>query len=88
MAELPADASKKLEEPAKVPNDTPVPNAVEQPDENVIQARTLYSSSLGDLRRNSFIVSAAVRALDTYGISTTSLFTGGTSFYSDSRFIF
>ena len=45
--------------------------------DNVIRARTLVSATLGDLRRTSFITSAAARALDLYGVSTMSIFKGG-----------
>ncbi len=47
--------------------------------DNVIRARTLVSATLGDLRRTSFITSAAARALDLYGVSTMSIFKGGTT---------
>jgi hypothetical protein len=49
--------------------------------DNVIKARTLISATLGDLRRSSFITSAATRALDTFGVSTMSLFKGGKEGY-------
>ena len=55
---------------------TPVNLAIDDEDD-VIQIKTLVSSTKGDLRRTSFITTVGEQALATYGITCKDIFSGG-----------
>lgn len=46
-------------------------------DDGTISIRSMASSSKGDLRRTSFILTAVQNALNTYGVTSKQIFQGG-----------
>lgn len=57
------------------PTSTDKPEA-KTPEEDIIKVKTLISSTSGDLRRTSFIVTAVQRALAKFGVTSRSVFQG------------